>query len=118
MIDTIDLSKYSMEDLKKLSEKIDKEMERQRKTSVLKARSRMEQIADELGLTVEEVLSFNKRKKAAKTSGKPKYRNPNDPDQTWTGRGKRPRWLQEALEKGAQLDDYLIGRNPSSAPCS
>ncbi len=33
------------------------------------------------------------KKKRAKSSRPPKYRNPNDPTQTWTGRGKAPKWL-------------------------
>lgn len=29
----------------------------------------------------------------------PKYRNPNDPSQTWSGRGRTPKWLLEADKK-------------------
>jgi DNA-binding protein H-NS len=38
----------------------------------------------------------------------PKYRNPNQPSETWTGRGKQPRWLAAELKSGKQLDDFLI----------
>jgi DNA-binding protein H-NS len=38
----------------------------------------------------------------------PKYRNPEDPSQTWAGRGLRPRWLVAALKSGKKLDDFLI----------
>lgn len=38
----------------------------------------------------------------------PKYRNPANPAQTWAGRGMQPKWLAEAIGKGATLDDYLI----------
>ncbi|WP_024521086.1 H-NS histone family protein [Bradyrhizobium sp. Tv2a-2] len=38
----------------------------------------------------------------------PKYRNPNNPDQTWAGRGKEPRWLRAQLRSGKKLDDLLI----------
>jgi DNA-binding protein H-NS len=40
---------------------------------------------------------------------KPKYRNPADPSQTWTGRGKRPRWFNAALSSGKKEKDLLIG---------
>jgi DNA-binding protein H-NS len=38
----------------------------------------------------------------------PKYRNPNVPNETWSGRGKQPRWLTAALKTGRSLDDFLI----------
>ena len=38
----------------------------------------------------------------------PKYRNPAEPSETWSGRGKRPRWLTAQLRSGKRLDDYLI----------
>src|SRR5260221_12632033 len=38
----------------------------------------------------------------------PKYQNPNDPSETWSGRGKQPRWLVAALEAGGTVDDFRI----------
>ena len=38
----------------------------------------------------------------------PKYCNPLDPSQKWSGRGKRPRWVVAALEAGHRLDDLKI----------
>ena len=38
----------------------------------------------------------------------PKYRNPNDPSETWSGRGKTPRWMKAALVSGGKLEDYKI----------
>lgn len=35
-----------------------------------------------------------------------KYRNKDNPLQTWTGRGRQPRWLAAALKKGASLKDF------------
>ena len=45
------------------------------------------------------------------TRGKvaPKYRNPENPAETWAGRGLKPRWLSAALKAGAKLDDFAIG---------
>ena len=39
---------------------------------------------------------------------KPKYRDPSDPTQTWSGRGRPPRWMQERINAGENKDDYLI----------
>jgi len=39
----------------------------------------------------------------------PKYRNPDAPEQTWSGRGLKPVWLRDALTKrGAKIEDFLI----------
>jgi DNA-binding protein H-NS len=41
--------------------------------------------------------------------GAPRYRNPENPDQTWSGRGRRPRWVHDAEAAGRSLDDLRIG---------
>jgi DNA-binding protein H-NS len=40
----------------------------------------------------------------------PKYQNPDDPSETWAGRGKQPRWLVAQLKAGNQMNDFLINR--------
>ena len=39
----------------------------------------------------------------------PKYRNPENPAETWAGRGLKPRWLTAAIKDGKQLEDFAIG---------
>ena len=46
------------------------------------------------------------RRKFATVS--PKYRNPDQPSETWSGRGKRPRWLTAALTNGRTIEDFVI----------
>jgi DNA-binding protein H-NS len=38
----------------------------------------------------------------------PKYRNPDNPAETWAGRGLKPRWLAAALKTGKRLEDFSI----------
>jgi DNA-binding protein H-NS len=38
----------------------------------------------------------------------PKYRNPANPEETWAGRGLKPRWLAAALKSGKKLEDFSI----------
>jgi DNA-binding protein H-NS len=49
-------------------------------------------------------------RKARKATGKvpPKYRNPANPVETWTGRGKQPRWMAAETAKGRKVEDFLI----------
>jgi DNA-binding protein H-NS len=44
----------------------------------------------------------------------PKYRNPKEPFETWSGRGKQPRWLAAALNTGRTIEEFMI-RNAESA---
>jgi DNA-binding protein H-NS len=40
----------------------------------------------------------------------PKYRNPERPFETWSGRGKQPRWISAQLRSGNKVDELLISR--------
>jgi DNA-binding protein H-NS len=81
-------------------------------------------LAKEAGLTAADItkaLSAGKPAKAGKApkaakkgalAGKkvaPKYRNPANPEQTWTGRGVSPTWVQ-ALKAAGILDSALIAQ--------
>src|SRR5260370_34756715 len=47
----------------------------------------------------------------------PKYRNPENPAETWAGRGLKPKWLAAAIKAGKKQDDFLVaGAEPSSKP--
>lgn len=43
-----------------------------------------------------------------KSKRKPKYRNPENFGDTWTGNGRKPKWLEEQIKAGNKLEDYLI----------
>jgi DNA-binding protein H-NS len=45
----------------------------------------------------------------------PKFANPSDPSQVWSGRGKRPQWVNEKLASSLTLEDLSIGRSLSVA---
>jgi DNA-binding protein H-NS len=44
----------------------------------------------------------------------PKYRNPQTPSETWSGRGKQPRWLVAAIKTGRKIEDFQIGEANTS----
>lgn len=39
---------------------------------------------------------------------KPKYVHPTNPELTWAGRGRIPRWMEPFLDKGQKKEDFLI----------
>ena len=45
----------------------------------------------------------------------PKYRNPENPSETWAGRGLKPRWLAAALKSGKKLDEFSISGESEAA---
>ncbi|NHX27966.1 H-NS histone family protein, partial [Escherichia coli] len=44
----------------------------------------------------------------ASTPAAPKYRNPENPDQTWSGRGRKPLWVVAHLDSGKAMEDLEI----------
>jgi DNA-binding protein H-NS len=57
-------------------------------------------------------LAAIKKRRRAYGKISPAYRNPNNPAETWTGRGRKPRWLVAALVAGSTVDQCRIGRSP------
>ncbi|WP_170565444.1 H-NS histone family protein [Ruegeria atlantica] len=106
---TIDISGLNAAELKKLAAKIEKRTVEVEKETLQTALKEMRAIADKLGVTFEDVIALHSGKgKKTATKAAPKYANPDDPSQTWTGRGRKPAWLKAALEAGKSIDDLMI----------
>ena len=43
--------------------------------------------------------------------GGPAYRNPHNSAETWTGKGRQPKWVREALASGLHLEDLAINQD-------
>ena len=79
-------------------------------------RNRLITQAEAEGYTIEDLFGVVATKKTAtrKTATKqgrkvpPKYRNPANTEETWTGRGKQPRWMVREIEAGKKVEDFLI----------
>jgi len=108
--------------IRKQRELLDKKEQALKSKSNDKVLSKIVALAKEAGLTAADIakaLSSGKPVKAGKApksakkgalAGKkvaPKYRNPANPEQTWTGRGVSPTWVQ-ALKAAGTLDAALI----------
>ena len=105
-----DSSKLSVEELKRLQVEAEALIVSKKDQAIEDAYDQIVAIADGLGFSIEELLELGeqKRKKTTRKAVEPRYRNKNNPEDTWTGRGKQPRWLVAELEKGAKLEDFLI----------
>ena len=43
--------------------------------------------------------------------GGPVYRNPCNSAETWTGKGRQPKWVRESLAAGVRLEDLALNKN-------
>jgi DNA-binding protein H-NS len=107
---TADLSKYNLSELKGLQHDIEREIKSREQQEVKKAREQILSIAQSVGLPIDQlIVNAGKKAKTEKTTTvRAKYRNPTDSEQTWSGRGRQPRWVVEALAKGKKLDEFRI----------
>ena len=79
------------------------------KERAAKLREKINALVKAEGFGLDDVLGRSGGRGKARGKVKPKYRNPADSSQTWSGRGKRPRWFNAALSAGKKEKDLLIG---------
>lgn len=79
------------------------------KEKAAKLRNRISALVKAEGFELDDVFAGAGARRGVRRKVKPKYRNPADVSQTWTGRGKRPHWYSAALASGKKEKDLLIG---------
>ena len=99
------LDKMSYADLLKLQERIELAIAQKRVEEAATTKEALRAMAEKAGFSLNDL--FGKRG-AKKGTGDAKYRNPKDTSQTWTGRGRKPNWLVEAVKKGAKVETFKI----------
>ena len=70
-------------------------------------KAKIDAVLESSGLTIGDLYPRAKRANGRGKSGV-KYRNPKDPSQTWSGRGRKPLWLVEAVKKGAKQESFAV----------
>ena len=103
----IDLKSLNPKQLDELIQKAELRKREAAKESVVKVREKIQAILKAEGVTLEDVFG-GARKGKSRRPAEPKFRNPADHAQTWSGRGKRPRWFNAALKAGKKEQDLLI----------
>jgi DNA-binding protein H-NS len=99
------LEKMSYVQLLDLQKKVEAVIAAKRTVDALATKEQLRAIAEKAGFDIKEL--FGKRG-SPKGSGIAKYRNPKDTAQTWTGRGRKPNWLVDAVKKGAKIESFAI----------
>lgn len=106
----LDINSLSISELERLAQEANTLIEAKKEQSLDEAYSSIVQIAQKAGLTLEELVARGAKKteQPIRKPVKPRYQNPDNTDETWTGRGKQPRWLAEKIKAGAKPEDFLI----------
>jgi DNA-binding protein H-NS len=68
----------------------------------------LEQLKQQISVLGFSVDDLAPKKKRGRSPTGPRYRDPNQPDNVWSGRGKPPRWLQERLDQGHDQEEFAI----------
>ncbi|USX27828.1 H-NS histone family protein [Oxalobacteraceae bacterium OTU3CINTB1] len=102
----MDLSNMSSADLRNLQEQVKRELKQREGQDLAKAREQILAIAQSVGVPLKDLVGGGA---ATVRSGKktgtvaPRYRNPADQSQQWTGRGRQPKWVKEWLDAGKDI---------------
>ncbi|GAB2565826.1 H-NS histone family protein [Dyella jejuensis] len=107
----IDIKNLNHTQLNDLISKAQQRQDELRKEKVGKLREKVHALLKAEGYSFEDVFGAagpGRGKRRSTGSVAPKYRNPADPEQTWSGRGKRPRWFNDALKAGKKEKDLAI----------
>ncbi|SFB17879.1 DNA-binding protein H-NS [Poseidonocella pacifica] len=101
---TLNLEKMSRDELLALRADVDKALKSVETRRKAEARAAVEKAAKEFGFSIDDIYA----KGAPKEKNPPKYRHPENPEKTWTGRGRKPGWVTEWLAAGKDIEDLAI----------
>lgn len=104
------IDSLSLAELQELKFHVEKKIESRAKQERSDLIEKMDALAKERGFGGLDALmgSGGDASKAKRKPVAPKYRNPADASDTWSGRGRKPRWVVDMLAAGGSLDDALI----------
>lgn len=107
----IDIKSLNHNQLNDLIQKAQLRQNELQKEKIGKVREKVHALLKAEGVSFEDIFGAGanlRGKRRGTGTVAPKYRNPADPEQTWSGRGKRPRWFNDALKAGKKEKDLAI----------
>jgi DNA-binding protein H-NS len=99
----IDLSSLDRDDLVQLQKDIEAALRSYQKRKRDEALREMEKVAEKHGIALKDVVNGGTKRSVQV----PKYRHPENPALTWSGRGRQPSWFKEAIDT-VNREDLLI----------
>lgn len=109
----MDLTKLSRQDLSKLKSDVERELKKRERKEKSAAKKKIQAIAQSAGFSIGELFDEKKPKAAKPAAGKRakakvKFRDPKNAKNTWSGRGRMPKWLAAEVEKGKKKEDFAV----------
>ena len=105
----MNVEKMTLKELLELQDTVADAIGRKRVEQRASLKAQIAALAAESGFSVEELLVGKRGRKAGNgASVEAKYRNTDNAEETWAGRGRQPRWLAAQLKKGVKLEKFLI----------
>ena len=110
----IDWSEYTDEEIDRFINELETLRKKRGEEKRQALKEQIEGMVKEHGISLAELFPQTGREKSQRKEKRPrgertvKYRNPADLSQTWTGTGRKPAWLAEALTSGQTLEDFKI----------
>ncbi|ALF60149.1 H-NS family nucleoid-associated regulatory protein [Psychrobacter urativorans] len=101
----INLENFNVDELRAITETAQQLINKKQHQSLHDAYIQFEKIAKESGSTIEEILKAGESLEKKRNI---KYRNTEDSNDTWTGRGRKPTWLVDALAAGRDINDFAV----------
>lgn len=101
------IDKLSYKELLELELKVAAAIDTKKKEEKASIRRKMAQLAANSGFDLDELVGSKRGTRKGSTVA-PKYRHPQDPSMTWSGRGRQPLWLVAELKKGKKLASFEI----------
>jgi DNA-binding protein H-NS len=104
--------KMKLEDLVEMERDLKIVIQEKKEAGIADFKKEMQERAKALGIDLDSVFGGGTKRRGPKggSTVAPKYRNPDNHSETWTGRGREPRWMAKALKehKHKTKDDFLI----------
>ena len=105
---SLDLSNLSLKELKKLERDVASAISTFDTRLKAVAIAELEAHARQMGFSLAELTGGSVSAKRGRAPAGDKFRNPANAADTWSGRGRKPRWFVAALASGADANDLLI----------
>jgi DNA-binding protein H-NS len=100
-----DLSKYTITQLRALEIQVIDELKTRHFLSISKAREQILHIAQSAGLSEKDLRAIKPPKMAKQSTVELKYRNPANPSEQWSGRGRQPAWVKAFIASGKTMEE-------------
>ena len=107
----MDISHLTVAQLKELQAKIPAEIQKRQTEDKQKVLDQISALASSHGFSLDDLLGKKAGGKKGGNAGKKvaaKYRHPAQPELTWTGRGRKPAWVNDWLASGKTLESITI----------